>query len=72
VILKNGHQRQGPLCGAHKTYTKPSTFGKYVIKFVGTTNPITNFKFEEEYMKKNKQNKYLIFIFLTHPIPNLD
>jgi len=43
-----------------------------VIKFVGTANPITNFKFAEEYVENNKQNKYLIFIFLAHPIPNLD
>jgi hypothetical protein len=39
---------------------------------VGTANPITNFKFAEEYVENNKQNKYLIFIFLAHPIPNLD
>jgi hypothetical protein len=26
----------------------------------------------EEYVEDNKQNKYLIFIFLAHPIPNLD
>jgi hypothetical protein len=66
------HQRQGPLFGAHKTYTKPSTPVKYVIKFVGTANPITNFKFAEEYVENNKQNKHLIFIFPAHPIPNLD
>jgi hypothetical protein len=66
------HRRQGPLCGARKTYTKPSTFVKYVIKFVGTTNPITNFKFVEEYVENNKQSKYLIFNFLAHPIPNSD
>ena len=39
---------------------------------MGTTNPITNFKSTEEYVENNKQNKYIIFIFLTHPIPNLD
>jgi hypothetical protein len=39
---------------------------------VGTANPITNFKFAEEYVENNKQNIYLIFIFLAHPIPNLD
>jgi len=43
-----------------------------VIKFVGTANPITNFEFAEEYVKNNKQNKYLIFNFLACPIPNLD
>ena len=43
-----------------------------MIKFVGTANPITNFKFAEEYAKNNKRNKYLIFIFLAYPIPNLD
>ena len=56
--------------------TKPiqnfSTFVKYVIKFVGGANPITNFEFAEEYVKNNKQNTYLIFIFLSYPIPNLD
>ena len=36
------------------------------MKFVGTANPITNFKFAEEYAKNNKQNKYLIFIFLAY------
>jgi hypothetical protein len=55
-----------------KTYAKPSTFVKYVIKFVGRANPITNFEFVEEYAKNNKQNKYLIFIFLAYPIINLD
>src|SRR6202453_1914273 len=66
------HRRQEPFCGARKTYMKPSTFVKYMIKFVGTANPITNFKFAEEYVKNNKRNKYLIFIFLAYPIPNLD
>ena len=28
------HRRQRSFCGARKTYTKPSTFVKYVIKFV--------------------------------------
>jgi len=28
--------------------------------------------FVEEYVKNNKPNKYLIFNFLTYPIPNLD
>src|ERR1700683_1032327 len=51
---------------------KPSTFVKYMIKFVGTANPITNFKLAKEYAKNNKPNKYLIFIFLAYPIPNLD
>ena len=32
-----------------KTYAKPSAFVKYVIKFVGTANPITNFEFADEY-----------------------
>src|ERR1700685_3473662 len=66
------HRRQEPFCGACKTYMKPSTFVKYMIKFVGTANPITNFKFVEEYAKNNKRNRYLIFIFLVYPIPNLD
>ena|ERR1700683_3331017 len=47
------HQRQEPFCGAHKTYTNPSTFVKYMLKF---TNPITNFKFAEEYVKNNNSN----------------
>ena len=44
---------------------KPSTFVKYMIKFVGTANPITNFKFAEEYAKNNKWNKYLIFNYFS-------
>ena len=56
----------------HKTYAKLSTFVKYVIKFVGSANPITNFEFAEEYVKYHKRNTYLIFIFLPYPIPNLD
>ena len=55
-----------------KTYAKLSTFVKYVIKFVGRANSIINFEFVEEYVKNNKPNKYLIFIFLAYPIPNLD
>jgi hypothetical protein len=39
---------------------------------VSTANPITNFKFAEEYVENNKQNKYLILNFLAHPVPNLD
>src|SRR6266481_2674507 len=66
------HWRQEPFCVDHKTDAKHSTFVKYVIKFVGRANPITNFEFVEEYVKNNKPNKYLIFIFLTYPIPNLD
>ena len=67
-----GHRRQEPFCVDHKTYAKLSAFVKYVIKFVGRANPITNFEFVEEYVKNNKQNIYLIFIFLPYPIPNLD
>jgi hypothetical protein len=66
------HWRQDPFCVDCKTYAKPSAFVKYVIKFVGGANPITNFEFVEEYVKNNKSNKYLIFIFLAYPIPNLD
>src|SRR6266481_2679727 len=66
------HQRQEPFCVDRKTYAKLSTFVKYVIKFVCRANPITNFEFAEEYVKKNKRNTYLIFIFLPYPIPNLD
>ena len=66
------HRRQEPFCVDCKTYAKLSTFFKYVIKFVGRANPITNFEFAEEYVKNNKQNRYLIFIFLPYPIPNLD
>jgi len=66
------HRRQEPFCVDRKTYAKLSAFVKYVIKFVGRANPITNFEFVEEYVKNNKPNKYLIFIFLAYPIPNLD
>jgi len=66
------HRRQELFCVDHKTYAKLSAFVKYVIKFVGRANPITNFEFAEEYVKNNKQNTYLIFVFLPYPIPNLD
>ena len=45
---------QEPFCVDQKTYAKPSTFVKYVIKFVGPANPITNFEFAEEYAKNDK------------------
>ena len=48
------HWRQEPFCADHKPYAKLSTFVKYVIKFVGRENPITNFEFAEEYVKNNK------------------
>ena len=32
------HQRQEPFCADRKTYTKPSTFVKYVIRFADVTN----------------------------------
>ena len=46
---------------AHKTYTKASTFVKYVIKFASTANPIKNFELAQEYVKNNKQIKYFKF-----------
>ena len=55
------HRKQGPFCGAHKTYKKPSTFDKYVTKFLGTANPIPNFGFADKYVKNNKQIKYFKF-----------
>ena len=51
------HQRQQPFLVAHKTYTKSSTFVKYVIKLVGTANPIADSKFVEEYVMNNKANQ---------------
>ena len=66
------HQRQGPFCGACKTYTKPSTFDKYVIKFVGTANPIPNFEFVGEYVKDNKQIKCFKFILGAYQTPHLE
>ena len=52
------HRSQGPFCGACTTYKKPSTFDKYVTKFLGTANPIPNFEFADKYVKNNKQIKY--------------
>jgi len=66
------HRRQRSFCGARKTYTKPSTFVKYVIKFVGTANPIPNFEFVEEYVKNNKRIKYFKFFFRAYRIPHLE
>ena len=59
----DSHRRQGPFCGARKTYKKPSTFDKYVTKFLGTVNPIPNFEFADKYVKNNKQIEYFKFIF---------
>ena len=51
------HWRQEPFLVACKTYTKPSTFVKYVIKLVGAANPIANSKFVEQYVMNNKANQ---------------
>jgi hypothetical protein len=51
--------RQKPFLVAHKTYTKPSTFVKYVIKLVGAVNPIANSKFVEGYVMNNKANQII-------------
>ena len=39
------HWRQEPFCADRKTYTKPSAFVKYVIKYACTANLVTKFKF---------------------------
>ena len=54
---KQTHRRHEPILVARKTYTKPSTFVKYVIKLVGTANPIADSKFVEEYVMNNKANQ---------------
>jgi hypothetical protein len=56
-VFEDPHQRQEPFLVTRKTYTKPSTFVKYVIKFVNSTNFITNSKFAEQYAKNNKANQ---------------
>jgi hypothetical protein len=48
---------KNPFLVACKTYIKPSTFVKYVIKLVGATNPIANSKFVEQYVMNNKANQ---------------
>ena len=53
----HSHRRQEPFLVARKTYTKPSTFVKYVIKLVGAANPIADSKFVEEYVMNNKANQ---------------
>jgi hypothetical protein len=45
------HQRKEPFVWIAKPMQH---LLKYVIKFVGTANPITNFEFGEEYVK-NKE-----------------
>jgi len=50
------HTGDKPFLVAHKTYTKPSMFVKYVIKLVGTANPIANSKLEQ-YVMNNKANQ---------------
>ena len=64
--------RKADYTGGKNSFAKLSAFVKYVIKFLGRANPVTNFEFAEEYVKNNKQNTYLIFVFLPYPIPNLD
>jgi hypothetical protein len=59
--VKGGHRRQEAFLVAGKTYTKPSTFVKYVIKLVGAANPIADSKFVEEYVMSIKQIKYFKF-----------
>ena len=66
------HRRQGPICTAHKTYTKPSTFVKYVIKFVGSANSITNFELAKEYVRNNKRIKYFKCFVRAYQIPHLE
>ena len=61
AYLKYVPSPQEPFCVDRKTNAKLSTV-KYVIKFMGRANPITNFEFVEGYVKNNKPNKYLIFI----------
>ena len=51
---------------------KPSTFDKYVTKFLGTANPIPNFEFADKYVKNNKQIKYFKFIFWAYRITHLE
>ena len=51
------HRKQEPFLVTCKTYTKPSTFVKYVIKLVGAANPIADSKFVEEYVMNNKANQ---------------
>jgi len=56
AIVSRYHRRQEPFL-VTKTYTKPSTFVKYAVKFVSGTNPIANSKFAEQYAKNNKANQ---------------
>ena len=51
------HRRQEPFWVARKTYTKPSTFVKYMIELVCAANPITYSKFAEGYVTNNKANQ---------------
>ena len=57
LALGHLHRRQEPILVARKTYTKPSTFVKYVIKLVGAANPIADSKFVEEHVMNNKANQ---------------
>ena len=57
AVNNNCHRRQEPFCADRKTYTKPSAFVKYVIKYACTANLVTNFKFAEEYVMNNKRIK---------------
>src|ERR1700692_4687874 len=65
------HRRQEPFLVARKTYIKPSTFVKYVIKLVGATNPIANSKFVEQYVTNNKANQ-IFQVQFTHLVKMLD
>ena len=57
ATLGHHHQRQESFLVAHKTYTKPFTFVKYVIKLVGATNPIANSKLVKQYAMNNTANQ---------------
>ena len=57
---------------ACKTYTKASTFVKYVIKFASTANPIKNFELAQEYVKNNERIKYFKFFSGAYQIPHLE
>jgi hypothetical protein len=61
LVFERTHWRQEPFLVTCKTYAKPCTFVKYVIKLVGTTNPIADSKLVEEYVMNNKANQIFLF-----------
>ena len=59
------HWKQGPFFVAHKIITQSSTYVKFVIKFLITTNSVTNFELVEDYVM-NKNCNQIFKVYVDH------